>query len=101
MQYLEWLSKVFHGDFGASFQSGVPVGPELLNCIPVTLELALLAFLVANLIALPLGTIAAARVTGAGRTGCFPRLPLLGAVPNFWLSATLLVMVFDPAALAA
>lgn len=94
VQYLEWLSKVFHGDFGASFQSGVPVGPELLNRIPVTLELALLAFLIANLIALPLGTIAAARHRrGADRV--FSSLAsLLGAVPNFWL-ATLLVMVFS------
>lgn len=94
VQYLEWLSKVFHGDFGASFQSGVPVGPELLHRIPVTLELALLAFLIANLIALPLGTIAAARHRrGADRV--FSSLAsLLGAVPNFWL-ATLLVMVFS------
>lgn len=70
------------------------MGPELLNRIPVTLELALLAFLVPNLIALPLGTIAAARRRrGADRV--FSSLAsLLGAVPNFWL-ATLLVMVFS------
>lgn len=94
VQYLEWLKKVFQGDFGASFQSGVPVGPELLRRIPVTLELALLAFAIANLIALPLGTIAAARHRrGADRAFSF-LASLLGAVPNFWL-ATLLVMVFS------
>lgn len=94
VQYLEWLGKALSGDFGKSFQSGVPVGPELLARIPVTLELALLAFLIANLIAFPLGAAAAARHRrGADRV--FSTLAsLLGAVPNFWL-ATLLVMVFS------
>lgn len=94
VQYFDWLSKSLTGDFGTSFQSAVPVGPELMKRLPVTLELAFLAFLVANLIAFPLGTIAAARHRrGADRT--FSTLAsFLGAIPNFWL-ATLLVMVFS------
>jgi peptide/nickel transport system permease protein len=72
----------------------VPVGPELLNRIPVTLELALLAFAVANLIAFPLGAIAAARHRRAADRVFSLLASLLGAVPNFWL-ATLLVMVFS------
>lgn len=28
VQYLEWLSKVFHGDFGASFQAALRWGPS-------------------------------------------------------------------------
>lgn len=94
VQYLDWLAKVAGGDFGTSFQSGVPVGPELLNRIPVTLELALLAFAVANLIAFPLGAIAAARHRRAADRVFSLLASLLGAVPNFWL-ATLLVMVFS------
>ncbi len=93
VQYGEWLGKTFVGDFGISFQNGVPVGPELLNRIPVTLELALLAFLVANLIAFPLGVVAAARHQGWADRVFSTLASLLGAVPNFWL-ATLLVMVF-------
>ncbi|MBY0351880.1 MAG: ABC transporter permease [Tabrizicola sp.] len=94
VQYFDWLGKAVNGDFGTSFQSAVPVGPELLKRLPVTLELALLAFAVANLIAFPLGTIAAARHRkGADRL--FSTLAsFLGAMPNFWL-ATLLVMVFS------
>ena len=94
VQYLDWLAKVAGGDFGTSFQSGVPVGPELLNRIPVTLELALLAFAVANLIAFPLGAIAAARHRRTADRVFSLLASLLGAVPNFWL-ATLLVMVFS------
>ena len=93
VQYGEWLGKTVTGDFGTSFQNGVPVGPELLKRIPVTLELALLAFLVANLIAFPLGAIAAARHQGWADRAFSMLASVLGAVPNFWL-ATLLVMVF-------
>src|SRR5215813_1237645 len=61
VQYLEWLGKVLRGDFGTSFQNHVAVGPELLRRLPITLELAILAFLIANLIAVPLGALAAFR----------------------------------------
>src|SRR5262245_55178252 len=59
VQYAEWLGKAVTGDFGRSFQNRVEVGPEILKRLPVTLELAILAFLVANLIAVPLGAVAA------------------------------------------
>lgn len=94
VQYAEWLRKTLSGDFGTSFQNSVPVGPELLNRIPVTLELALLAFLVANVIALPLGVGAAARHQRLADKSFTFVATILGAVPNFWL-ATLLVLVFS------
>ncbi|MDU9004402.1 ABC transporter permease [Sedimentitalea todarodis] len=94
VQYVEWLSKTITGDFGTSFQNSVPVGPELLKRIPVTLELATLAFLIANLVAIPLGTLAAARHTRASDKTTTFAATVLGAVPNFWL-ATLLIMVFS------
>lgn len=93
VQYGEWVGKVMAGDFGTSFQNGVAVGPEVLNRIPVTLELAVLAFLVANCIAIPLGVASAARhQRSTDKTVTF-FATILGAVPNFWL-ATLLVMLF-------
>lgn len=92
VQYAEWLGKTFTGDFGKSFQNGVDVGPELLRRLPVTLELAIFAFIIANLIALPLGAFAAMRHQRAADKGISLLASLLGAVPNFWL-ATLLVMV--------
>ena len=92
VQYFDWLGRVLHGDFGASFQNGVPVGPELLNRLPVTLELAVLAFLVANAMALPLGAYAALRHQRGGDRSVTFLATLLGAVPNFWL-ATVLILV--------
>jgi len=92
IQYADWLGRTFTGDFGKSFQNGVDVGPELLRRIPVTLELAVLAFVIANLIAVPLGAFAALRHQRSADKGISLLATLLGAVPNFWL-ATLLVMV--------
>lgn len=94
VQYAEWFSKTLSGDFGISFQNSVPVGPELLKRIPVTLELATLAFIIANLVAIPLGTLAAARHTKRSDKTTTFAATVLGAVPNFWL-ATLLIMVFS------
>jgi peptide/nickel transport system permease protein len=92
-QYLTWLVAVLHGDFGKSFQNHVPVGPEVAARLPVTLELAALAFLIANVIAVPLGALAAyfhQRKTDVAITFL---ATVLGAIPNFWL-ATLLIMAF-------
>jgi len=94
VQYFDWLGSALHGDFGKSFQNHVPVAPELLKRLPVTLELAILAFLIANVIAIPLGSVAANhhqdRVDGAITF----LATVMGAVPNFWL-ATLLILVFS------
>jgi peptide/nickel transport system permease protein len=93
VQYLDWLGKVVQGDFGKSFQNHVPVGPELLKRLPVTLELAILAFIVANLIAIPLGAIAAYYHQRPADSGITLLATILGAIPNFWL-ATLLILIF-------
>lgn len=91
-QYLEWLGRAVQGDFGVSFQNHVPVGPEVLARLPVTLELAFLAFLIANLIAVPLGAWAAMRHRRLADTTISFLATVMGAIPNFWL-ATLLVLV--------
>jgi peptide/nickel transport system permease protein len=93
VQYAEWLGKAVTGDFGRSFQNRVAVGPEILKRLPVTLELAILAFLVANLIAVPLGAMAALRHNKRTDSLITTLATVLGAIPNFWL-ATLLVLVF-------
>ncbi len=93
VQYLSWLQAALSGDFGNSFQNHVPVGPEIAARLPITLELAVLAFLIANLIAVPLGALAAyfhQRKTDVAITFM---ATVMGAIPNFWL-ATLLIMGF-------
>jgi peptide/nickel transport system permease protein len=94
LQYADWLGRVLHGDFGTSFQSHVPVGPEILARLPVTLELAILAFLIANLIAVPLGALAAWAHQRPADTAITLLATVFGAIPNFWL-ATLLILVLS------
>jgi peptide/nickel transport system permease protein len=93
VQYGEWLGRALAGDFGTSFQNSVSIGPELRSRIPVTLELAVLAFLVANCLAIPLGIAGAVRHQRSTDKSVTFFATVLGAVPNFWL-ATLLVMLF-------
>jgi peptide/nickel transport system permease protein len=93
IQYLDWLGRALHGDFGTSFQNHVPVGPELLARLPVTLELAILAFMIANVIAVPLGAAAARYHRDRMDHVVTLMATIMGAVPNFWL-ATLLILTF-------
>jgi peptide/nickel transport system permease protein len=93
VQYLEWLGGILRGDFGVSFQNSVAVGPELLNRLPVTLELAILAFVIANAIAIPLGALSALRHQRCPDSLVTFLATVFGAIPNFWL-ATLLILLF-------
>jgi len=61
-QYLSYLGKIAHGDFGPSFKySNRTVNEIIADKLPVSLELGLLALLVALLVGLPLGVLAAVR----------------------------------------
>jgi peptide/nickel transport system permease protein len=60
IQYLAFLGRALHGDFGVSFRHRTAALPLVLERLPVTLRLMAAALLFAVLVALPLGTIAAA-----------------------------------------
>src|SRR5499426_2239517 len=62
-QYLRWLGGVARGDFGLDFRQNEPIGRMILDRLPVTLELTLLAAACAALIGVPLGLL------GGGRRG--------------------------------
>jgi peptide/nickel transport system permease protein len=61
VRYAAWLSNAVHFDLGRSYRTGVPVAEEILNRLPITLELMILAQLIALALAIPLGTFAAYR----------------------------------------
>lgn len=93
-QYLSFLTGAVRGDLGTSFASGRPVTTELLDRFPATLQLAGAAIVIALLIAIPLGVLAAAR-----RNTLLDQLTRAGAivaasVPSFWL-ALLLIILFS------
>lgn len=94
VQYLEWAGKALQGDFGTSFQNAVPVGPGVLERLPVTLQLAAMAFLVAIILAIPLGALAGFRHQSRTDGAITTLATLFGSTPNFWL-ATLMIYFFS------
>ena len=94
MQYFYWLGDLFRGDFGKSIRLNVPVLDLLAERLPISLMLASGALILAFLVSIPLGILAALKrntwidYLATGYT-------LLGfAVPNFAL-AIILIYVFS------
>jgi len=101
VQYLSWLgiypqpdgkvSGVLQGDFGSSWWQSLPVTKLIAPRWPLTLELGVLALLIAQIIALPVGIISALRqdtwVDYIARSFAI----LCIAVPSFWLGSMIIV----------
>ncbi|MEU4195811.1 ABC transporter permease [Kribbella sp. NPDC026611] len=96
-QYVRFLQHLFTGNLGTSITTGLPVSDVIKDRLPATVELAVAAFLVAVLIALPLG-LAMGVLTRAGRRprtelGFTSTAVVLAAIPEFLLAVGL-VYVF-------
>ena len=93
-QYVSFWGEVFNGTLGTSFrQPDRSVWSLMRRVLPHTLVLALAALWVAWLVAIPLGTLAAARA-GTGTDRAASTFAVLGlAIPNIWLGP-LLILAF-------
>jgi peptide/nickel transport system permease protein len=92
IQYGRFITGVFKGNLGDSFFYRRPVTHVIAERAPATMELALAAFLVAGLIAIPLGIIAALR-EGTAVDNVSVLFSLLGvSMPNFWLGPLLIIL---------
>jgi peptide/nickel transport system permease protein len=84
-QFGIWIGQLATLNLGTSYISGLPVGPEIVSRLDVTIPLTLIAFLLAIVIAVPVGFIAAYRskrwygllISGFSQLGI--------AVPVFWI----------------
>lgn len=94
VQYGKWFWNLAQGDLGTSiYGSRLPVAQILVEAIPRTLSLALLAFVIALAIGVPAGILSAMRRNTAtdNAVSLFAFLGL--SMPDFWL-AILLIIVF-------
>ena len=93
-QYLSFASGIVRGDLGTSLRTRQAVSTLILERMPATMELAAAAMMLAIVIAVPLGVIAAVRV-GTPLDHAATTLALLGiSMPTFWLGP-LLAIVFS------
>jgi peptide/nickel transport system permease protein len=92
-QFLDWAGSVLSGDFGHSMLSQLPVSDILAERIPRTLYLMAGGVLVALLIGLPAGMIAAKSRGRALDAGITSATTLLMSVPQFFLGILLSLLV--------
>lgn len=91
-QYLRWIWDVFRFDFGNSLFDERPAMGEILRRFPLTISIALMAFVISLLIAIPIGVLSAVhRWTALDFSGMvYSQLGM--AVPSFWLGILLLLI---------
>lgn len=91
IQYLDWMWKLIHGDFGQSFIYHTDAATLFIQYIPNTLQLAVVALIIQLLIGVPLGVIAALK-RGTWIDGFIRVFGVAGhAVPAFWLGLVLIL----------
>ncbi|MEV0388382.1 ABC transporter permease [Nonomuraea sp. NPDC050643] len=89
-QFFSWLGNMFTGNFGYSARAQQSVLELTLQSLPVTFELAVLSIVLALLIGVPLGMLAASR-TNSIRDAAGQVVSLAGlSIPAFLLATTLL-----------
>jgi peptide/nickel transport system permease protein len=91
-QYLVWIGQLVRGDLGISLKTYQPVRKQLFERLPNTLLLTVGALLVAMVLAVPIGVIAAIK-----RNSWFDHITTIvstfgQAVPAFWLGLMLIIV---------
>lgn len=90
-QYLYWVGNVLQGDFGFSWRIRMPVSDLILEKLPVTAQLASMAFIIAVLIGVPLGILSAVKKDTAWDWAA-NGIALFGiSTPNFWLGIMMIL----------
>lgn len=94
IQFWHFLLNAVQGEFGLSLRQGAKVSRLLIERFPATLELALVAALLALLIGLPLGVYCALK-RGSFLSQLFMTLSLLGVSLPTFLIGILLILIFS------
>ncbi len=101
IQYLRWIGIIPHpeegfggilqGDFGDSLWKSTPVTREITNRLPVTFELGLIALLISQLIAMPIGVLSAIRQDSLLDYVARSVAIAFIAVPGFWIATLIMI----------
>lgn len=92
-QYFYWVSGMLQGDFGISLRTNQPVLELIGDKLPVTIQLAVMAMIIAMLIGIPAGIMSAVK-KGTPVDYAANIIALSGlSIPNFWLGIMLIMLV--------
>ncbi len=89
-RYISWLGDAVTGDLGRSYRTGQSVTEAIGERLPVTLEIGVLAIVIALAASIPLGTLSAFRAGGAADRVITGTSFGLLAVPNFMMAILLI-----------
>jgi peptide/nickel transport system permease protein len=93
VQYWRFLTRAVHGDFGVSLRHGQSSLPLIAARLPATLQLTVTAMLLAIVLAVPLGVLAATHRGGPVDLLAMGVALVGQSVPNFWL-AIMMILLF-------
>jgi peptide/nickel transport system permease protein len=92
VQYVNWIIKAVQGDLGKSIIHGSPVTDDLIERLPRTLYLGLIAFIISVIIGIPMGVLSAIR-RGKWSDSFVTVLANVGiTIPVFWLGVLLIYL---------
>jgi peptide/nickel transport system permease protein len=93
VQYVKWLGLALRGDLGESIRTRDSVVRLVAQKLPITLQLAAYSLLIALVIAIPVGVLAAVRRNTAWDY-LASSVSLCGlSIPNFWLGIMLILLL--------
>src|SRR3546814_746026 len=92
-QYVYWMKAVLQGDMGVSLRTSQPVLDLIGDKLPVTIQLAIMALIIAFVVGVPAGILSAVK-KGTVIDYAANIVALSGlSVPNFWLGIMLILLV--------
>ena len=93
VQYGDWVGGMFRGDFSDSFFFRVPVSQLMKDRFPTSVELAMMALLISNVVAIPLGVLSALKPDSLVDRMATVFTIAGVALPTFWVGILMLFVL--------
>ncbi|BAT71342.1 peptide/nickel transport system permease [Thermosulfidibacter takaii ABI70S6] len=91
-QYLTWLKRLSHLDFGNSFVDGKPVIEKIKERLPVTLLINILSLTIILLVAIPIGIVSAIKRNSFLDKALTVFVFIGFSMPGYWLALLLMIL---------
>jgi peptide/nickel transport system permease protein len=93
IQYVIWLTNMATGDFGNSFVDNRPVLDKIVERLPISIPISMIAIMISYLVAIPIGIYSAARQYSFWDRASTVVLFILYSLPTFWIGTMAIVFL--------